>query len=585
MTIQAFSTKTGIPKSTLRFYESKSLLQSVRSEESNYRMYSEEQVPLAKLIASLRTANIPIRDIQHYLKADKTTQKLMKQGWIQTVKENLEQMEISLRYLESDQGEEAIYMFEKGAEKIVWFQAESPPGQFSEELIFRREQLRQYKIPVHNTYLRYLSGNRKLIKADIGFGVPAEVESTLIPKATIEEMKESLCIGLAFHGNFSRIEAAYRKLVRYCMVHNWTLTGSILEWYRGDQINTADIIIPVTKTGGKTMNLRKLQVEVVELEGSAYEIGVKQGSALKKKRRVEIQSDADMKEAIERLGEVSPSFLMEIKGLAAGMGIEVNLAIQMWGGYDTSMPSMGCTTLADDSFYVRNYDFSDELYDARLVLFKPNEGYASIGFSQQIAGRLDGMNEKGLVVGLHLVNENVNRKGFLATSICRLILDQCATTEEAVSLIKQVPHQYCFNFSITDKDGNNAIVEASPDEQAVEYTSPLLCTNHFETEKLKPNNRVFIDRSLKRKSYLQALEKEDLNPISAYELFNNKHSPLFFNNYEEYFGTLHTVVYCPKNLSVIVGIGGDCEPYVLSFGEWLVDGSTLPKMLEGMIEG
>ncbi|WP_212927945.1 MerR family transcriptional regulator [Oceanobacillus sp. J11TS1] len=58
--------KTGIPKSALRFYEEKDLLKSVRQENSNYRMYSEDQVPLAKMIASLRTARVPIRDIQLY---------------------------------------------------------------------------------------------------------------------------------------------------------------------------------------------------------------------------------------------------------------------------------------------------------------------------------------------------------------------------------------------------------------------------------------------------------------------------------------------------------------------------------------
>ncbi|MFA1819682.1 MerR family transcriptional regulator [Virgibacillus oceani] len=48
---------------------SNNLLQTVRNEETNYRMYSEDQVPIVKLIASLRTATIPIRDIQLYLKS------------------------------------------------------------------------------------------------------------------------------------------------------------------------------------------------------------------------------------------------------------------------------------------------------------------------------------------------------------------------------------------------------------------------------------------------------------------------------------------------------------------------------------
>lgn len=248
MTIQAFSTMSGIPKSTLRFYEAKKLLMPIRNNESNYRMYSEEQVPLARLIASLRTANVAIRDIQLYVKADENTQKKLKQEWIETIKENQNQLEMSLRYLESDLVEKDIYIFKRNAEKVIWFQAQAPPGKFSPALMFRREQLRQCNIPVENMYLRYLSGNRKLIQAEIGFGVPSWVNSR-IPEAISEEMKEGLCIGIAFQDNFSTIEAAYRKLVQYCMEHNFTPAGSILEWYRGDQIDAADIVIPVIQMG------------------------------------------------------------------------------------------------------------------------------------------------------------------------------------------------------------------------------------------------------------------------------------------------------------------------------------------------
>ncbi|WP_227995139.1 MerR family transcriptional regulator [Oceanobacillus sp. CFH 90083] len=251
MTIQAFSIKTGIPKSTLRYFEEKNLLQSVRQEESNYRMYSEDQVPLAKMVASLRTANVAIRDIQLYLKADENRQKLMKQKWIQAIKENQKQLEVSLRYLESDYGEEEIYMFEKPAEKVIWFEAEASPGQFSEEFKLRRKQMAQNHIPVKSTYLRYISGNTKKVKAEIGFGISTKINTGFIPDAFSEKMRGSFCIGLTFKDDFSKIDTAYRKLMQYYMSHNWTPAGSILEWYRGDQMDAADIIIPVTHIGGK----------------------------------------------------------------------------------------------------------------------------------------------------------------------------------------------------------------------------------------------------------------------------------------------------------------------------------------------
>ncbi|GIO25206.1 C45 family peptidase [Oceanobacillus sp. J11TS1] len=332
---------------------------------------------------------------------------------------------------------------------------------------------------------------------------------------------------------------------------------------------------------------KKLQVEVVELTGSAYDIGVKQGIALKSdekwKYQKQLKTKGDTEEARKQIERMSPSLLEEIEGMAIGMEININTAIQWYGGHDTQMPSMGCTTLANDSFYVRNYDFSDEFYDARLVLTNPDNGYARIGFSQQVIGRLDGMNEKGLIIGLHFVNEAVSQKGFLPTTICRLVLEQCTSMDEAVSLIKQIPHQYCFNFSIMDKEGNNVIVEASPEKQIVRKSAQLICTNHFESEQLIGNNRAFIDGSLNRKNYLETLEKEKLSPASAYDLFNNEESPLFFKNYKEYFGTLHTVIYCPKDLNVVVGIGGNCDSYTLSFRKWLTGQGRLPHILEGEI--
>lgn len=232
---------------------------------------------------------------------------------------------------------------------------------------------------------------------------------------------------------------------------------------------------------------------------------------------------------------------------------------------------------------MRNYDFSPTLYDARLVFTHPAEGYASVGFSQQIIGRLDGMNEKGLVIGLHFINRMHSQEGFIATTIVRMILDQCASTKEAVELITKVPHGFCYNYSITDVSGNSAIVEASPQQQIIKYTHPLICTNHFEAEELKQKNRVEIQGSIQRKQYLQALLKEKLGPLSAFHHFNSEKSPLFFDDYKNYFGTLHTVLYSPTDLNVIIGVGKNSNPFIFSFKEWLQGSLNLPKTIRGTI--
>lgn len=251
MTIKEFSMKSGIPKSTLRFYETKKLLIPERKEETGYRMYGEEQVSVAKLIASLRSAGVSIQDILYFLQANETRQMEMKQQWIRAIKERQKQLETSLRYLESSQIEKDIYLFEKDAEQIIWFRAESPPGQFSEHFTRRRKELKQYDIAIENTYLRYLSGNKQLIQAEIGFGVEGHVEVRMISDAILEEMVACLCIGLVFNSDFSMLKSAYRRLFHYCIEHDWEPAGSILEWYRGDQIDELDIVMPITQIGGK----------------------------------------------------------------------------------------------------------------------------------------------------------------------------------------------------------------------------------------------------------------------------------------------------------------------------------------------
>ncbi|MBA2875850.1 C45 family autoproteolytic acyltransferase/hydolase [Thermaerobacillus caldiproteolyticus] len=334
----------------------------------------------------------------------------------------------------------------------------------------------------------------------------------------------------------------------------------------------------------------ELIIKVIDLKGSYDQIGLEQGRQLKSKIFTHVNDQdrvsngkSQFLKVKKLLEKFSPNLLKELRGLAKGLNMSLNAAIEQYSGYDVSFPEMGCTTLVQDSYYVRNYDFSPTLYDARLVFMQPVDGYASVGFSQQIIGRLDGMNEKGLVIGLHFVNSMHSQEGFIATTIVRMILDQCANTEEAIELITKVPHGFCYNYSITDVNGNSVIVEASPQQQMIKYTHPLICTNHFETEELKQKNRVEIQGSIKRKQYLQALLKEKLDPLSAFHHFNSEKSPLFFDDYKNYFGTLHTVLYSPTDLNVIIGVGRNSDPFIFSFKEWLQGSLTLPKMISGTI--
>lgn len=67
-TIQEVSKITGLPASTLRYYESVSIISPInRDNSSKHRKYSEKDVELIESIACLNAVNIPIKEIKHYL--------------------------------------------------------------------------------------------------------------------------------------------------------------------------------------------------------------------------------------------------------------------------------------------------------------------------------------------------------------------------------------------------------------------------------------------------------------------------------------------------------------------------------------
>ncbi|MFJ7667182.1 C45 family autoproteolytic acyltransferase/hydrolase [Lysinibacillus sp. NPDC097195] len=333
-----------------------------------------------------------------------------------------------------------------------------------------------------------------------------------------------------------------------------------------------------------------IEVKVIALKGDAYLTGIQQSKEhlvsahlAQQELLLTLTANCNTSQAQAILQDVCPNLLQEMQGLAHALHQPLDTIIKMYSGYNTSFPEMGCTSFVHGGKYIRNYDFSPSLYDARLVFSNPHAGYASVGFSQQLIGRLDGMNEKGLVVGLHFVNNAWQGDGFLASTIVRILLDQCKNIDEAVNLLSKLPHRYCYNFSITDASGKVVVVEATPTEQVVDQGKPFICTNHFESQQLQPKNRAYINNSLQRKRFINNTVKDTWTTESVYHLFNNGKTPLFVKQYNEYFGTLHTVIYAPSNLQVIVGIGQNCMPLSFSLQQYIEGNLILPKTIKGKI--
>lgn len=248
MTIQEFSNRTGISKSTLRFYETKNLLLPVERRGNGYRVYASHQIAIVKLITTLRIADVPIKDIQHYLQNnDEVARQAMMDNWIRTLKKKRELIDVSLRFLESDSIREDIYLIDKNEEKIIWFIEESTMGKFGEHFAKRADELKQNNIQINSYYVNYLSGQgQDLIKVQIGFGV---LEHTSLNELTgvdfIEHLPACICLALPFKEPLTKINKGYQKLLQYALQHSWVPTRSILEWYRGEDFSQLDLLLPV----------------------------------------------------------------------------------------------------------------------------------------------------------------------------------------------------------------------------------------------------------------------------------------------------------------------------------------------------
>ncbi len=191
------------------------------------------------------------------------------------------------------------------------------------------------------------------------------------------------------------------------------------------------------------------------------------------------------------------------------------------------VPDFGCSAFtangADGTVRMgRNYDFR---YDtsALMVHCHPKNGYESIAFAAldniqaNDATRnlktkascllapfvcLDGLNEKGVSIAVLTLDSEPTRqetgKEKLPTTLAiRLVLDQAATTQEAVDLLKEYDMLATsgrdYHFYITDASGDGRVVEydcETPDRKLV-ATPSVAVTNFFikYEEKVLPNQR------------------------------------------------------------------------------------------------
>lgn len=319
--------------------------------------------------------------------------------------------------------------------------------------------------------------------------------------------------------------------------------------------------------------MEEFKITLEQHRGTSYDIGYKQGTQLDRAMVNQYLNIADKKMDLEGLKKIysqyAPHLLEELSGIADGSGMPIEKAAFFMGYGRPEIKGMGCSSAINKNILIRNYDFTPRVYDARFVIQQPHEVYASMGNSLHVMGRTEGVNEKGLSIALHFVNDQDSGKGLTAGSIIRIVLDTCKNTYEAITLIKTLPQSWSYNYTVGDEKGYTTIVEkSSGDVKMRAGDDTLFCTNHFQKPKMSELNRSNIDFSEFRLDFLRDSSIEKMNGRDVFQLFRNESTPLYNERYHEFFGTLHTFAYLFKERKVLTGIPGG-KVLEIDFDKWL----------------
>ena len=336
--------------------------------------------------------------------------------------------------------------------------------------------------------------------------------------------------------------------------------------------------------------MKNVTSDIIQFRGSHYEFGIYQGELLKNSplfyNREELYKQLDHRFSIDKLyvkqllTQFGPGIEEEIEPLAYALGYKEEQALLHYGGYYAEHKKSGCSITTSPLYMIRNYDNDPQSYDGRFVLYAPTDGgYATIGPSMQITGRMDGMNEKGLVVGYNFVNTKNRADGFVCNMIGRLLLERCANVAEGISLLKNILHKHSFNYVLLDAEQTMVAVEASPRNIAVRNT--IACTNHFKV--LTEENRYRTEDSLEREHIISNAQANSLSFENAFNLLNGIENGVFAIKYGAWDGTLHTVGYVPTEGKCIFALGGDTFPVVIDFNSWLSGNHLPPTKIKGKL--
>lgn len=250
----------------------------------------------------------------------------------------------------------------------------------------------------------------------------------------------------------------------------------------------------------------------LRLKGEHYQMGIKRGTIFNKENiSFPFQLDEfQLQHGIESekiLKEFFPQICEEVRGVSDTIGADYLTFISWMLCMGCCMYNLeknipieirGCTAFAYSKngrvIYGRNNDLPPYLREgSKSEICNPKNGNRfNLTTSSFINGE-EGLNEHGLAVAMTFVMTNLNkiRAGFNSCFIVRYLLEKANSTEQAISLLMELPIASNCNILIADKNGRMVVVECTPfikkiREPEMFHNNSIVCTvNSFTSEEMK----------------------------------------------------------------------------------------------------
>lgn len=101
---------------------------------------------------------------------------------------------------------------------------------------------------------------------------------------------------------------------------------------------------------------------------------------------------------------------------------------------------------------------------------------------------------------------------------------------------------------------------------------------------LQSKNRPSIEQSTKRNEKLLDLANTHNTYLQAFHHFKNPLSPIFFTDYDNLFGTLHTFAYAYKEAKILTTIAHSEQVLEIDFQDWVKGEDINEDILVGVIK-